>query len=285
METGAIAEFAVRGETGIDLFRRIEEPEKRRSRFECIATLPMADDESLRLDDAKTVFHVRPNDRWRAAMRTALERLRAHEALMQPLRLGDLRSFPTGGGAGRVDSFLYLDFLRAWLVADMTIARTESAVAAGEAPDLATLSTVLRLLLDFNRLGRGRALCDAVLPGLIAQVTPKAARADRHANLAYALRLAGDLLLRAGEAARALEAHEAAVMMGENRFRRRRAIEAAVAAGDAVALQRHLALFARRWPLPEGLARLRASAAHKADAPGTDAPQPPAPQTRAGDPA
>ena len=268
METGAIAEFAIRGEGGIDLFRRVDEPEKRRHRFECIASLPWSDDSNLPRDDAGAVFHIRPNPHLRAALRAALARLQDHEARMQPLRLGDLRSFPGAAAAG-FDSFVYLDFLRAWLVADMTIARTESALAAGEMPDHATLSTALRLLLDFNRLGRGRALCNAVLPGLIGQVTPRAARSDRHANLAYALRLAGDLLLRAGDPARALDAHEAAVTMGENRFRRRRAIAAALAAGDGPALERHLALFARRWPLPADLAQLRADTA---------------PQTTAGDP-
>ena len=256
METGAIAEFAIRGEGGIDLFRRVEEPDKRRSRFECIATLPCADDALWPEGDARFIFHTRPTPQLRAAARHAVARLRANPALAALLRLGDLRSFPVGAG---FDGFVYLDFLRAWMLADMTIARAETALAAAEAPDLPMISTVLRLLLDFNQQARGRAFCDAALPGLLARVAPRTARADRHGNLAYALRLAGDLLLRTGDPVRALEAHEAAVMMGENRFRRRRAIDAARAAGDAAALERHLALFARHWPLPDDLARLRAA--------------------------
>jgi hypothetical protein len=59
--------------------------------------------------------------------------------------------------------------------------------------------------------------------------------------------------VRKGEASLALTCFETAIAAGDNPFRRRRAIEAAVAAADTAAAQRHRAAFAARWTLPDDL--------------------------------
>lgn len=263
MQTGGIADFAVQGETGIDVFRRIDEAAQRRSRFECLATVvaTAADDAAPRV-----IAHGPPARRDPDAMLATVTRFRACTIAPHRMALGDARSFPdTGFAEDPLAVFVYLDFLRAWMTADMAVQRFEEETLRADAPDPARAdpartAAVLRLLLDFNRVARGVALCEPVLPALIRAAEAPRAAADRRADVrAYGLRLAGDLLLRAGQGARALRAFEAALSLGDNRFRRRRAIEAARAAADHDAMRHHLDLFARRWALPGDLALLRAS--------------------------
>ena len=258
MQTGGIADFAVQGETGIDVFRRMEEPAQRRSRFECLATVQ---DGRAEDDPPRVLAHGPQARRDPDAMLTTVDRFRACTIAPHRMALGDARSFPDIGFAEDPWAvFVYLDFLRAWMRADMAVQRFEDETLRTDAPDPAQTAAVLRLLLDFNRVTRGVALSEAVLPALIRTSEAPRAAADRRADVrAYGLRLAGDLLMRAGQGARALRAFEAALRLGENRFRRRRAIEAARAAADTDAMCRHLGLFARRWALPGDLALLRAS--------------------------
>lgn len=261
MQTEAIAEFAVKGELGLDVFRRIAEPAERRSRFECIATLR---DDS---DDAPVIAHTPYARRNPRAVRRAVAAFSAAPELHRPFALGDPAGYPAhpGSEGAPLTVFLYLDFLRSWQIADMAVRAVEAGLEAATPVPPADLAAALRLLLDFNRLQRGCTLSARVLPQLRRRTMLAAARRDDAAgNAGYALRLAGDLLLRAGRAEDALAAFETALRLGDNRFRRHRAIVAASQAGNAQALQRHRDAFARRWTLPEGLADPAAPASRPA---------------------
>jgi hypothetical protein len=66
----------------------------------------------------------------------------------------------------------------------------------------------------------------------------------------------GDIALRAGDSGAALTAHDGAVAISDNPHRRRRAIEAAITAGERARAALHLRAFAQKWKLPPDLAVL-----------------------------
>lgn len=268
MQTGAIADFAVRGERGIDVFRRHDELQQRRSRFECLATVtgPASAAFSAARTGPDGARRVEPHNplarRHLDAMLDAAARLEARPALDHRFSLGCAPDYPDPGATDDpLAMFVYLDFLRAWMLADLSVARLDGALHAGTAVDPTQAAAVLRLLLDFNRLHRAQTLLERLLPLLLNAATPRAARGPGADPLGYALRLAGDLLLRAGQPQHALQPFEAALMLGANRFRSRRAIAAAQAAGAPDALARHLSLYAQRWDLPPDLVRIQAALA------------------------
>jgi len=236
--------FAVQGETGIDLFQRVDDPDARRGRFRCLATLAPG--------GVLTDHH--PEDRRDPAPLRALAEALAAEPLAKPFSLGDSRSFPRAAAAGDpIRLFLYLDFFRAWQVADLAAARLESQLMHDPASlpqDGGALTGAVAPLFDFNRTGRGIALAQAALPVL----APRIAAGGAPGSTGYALRMLGDQCLRGGAAALALRCFETALATGDNAFRRRRAIEAARAAGDSAAAARHRSLYAARWKLPADLA-------------------------------
>lgn len=246
MDAASIDPFAVAGDAAVDVFHRVAEPDQRRSRFECIASADAA---------GRIIAHHARARRQPEAVRDALARFDAAPVLRAPMALADPASYPDPGALGRpLDLFVYLEFLRAFAVAEMAIARFADTLDGPGTPPVADTAAALRLLLDFNRTARARPICDAAWPGLMRRaMAPGAAGRD---TAGYALRVMGDLMLRLGDAARALTAHEAALRLGETRFRRRRAIVAAQTMGDQVALHRHLRAFEARWGLPADLAAL-----------------------------
>lgn len=264
-----LPDFAVKGTRGIDLFRRREDVSQRRARFVCIATVLAADSDSatdpmagLRAPDGRVMICHEPGARRIApALWQAVARFEQAGLLHRPFALGDADSYPSDMAAGALMGlFPYVEFLRERLLADMTVTRLHTALMqdaqAAARHDPAELSATLRLALDYNMITQGAALWPALHP-LLAR---RAAAPDLPQGLAdttgYALRLLGDLRLRAGgteAAAQALEVFEAALHLGENPFRRRRAIEAAAEAGQPDACRRHLLAWPGGQPLPDDL--------------------------------
>ena len=244
-----LPEFALRGEAGIDLFARIEDETHRRARFRCVATL--GEDGTLR-------DHFPEAGRDHAALRAKADAL-ATDPLMTPFALADMTHWPKAARLGDpIRLFLYLDFLRAWQVADMAAARFEATLnrAPGTLPqDPGRLPAVIVPILDFNQLARGGRLARALLPLLKAHLAAPGFREPANGGTGYVLRMLGDLCQRGGDTEQALACYETAVDAGDNPFRRRKAIEAARAAGNSEALDRHRTAYAARWPLPADLAQ------------------------------
>ncbi|MFN4099678.1 MAG: hypothetical protein ACK4GT_07870 [Pararhodobacter sp.] len=243
-----LPDIALRGETGIDLFRRLDDEGQRRARFRCLATL----------DPGGSLILHAPEARPDPARLTALAQALAGDPLTRPLSLTEPASWPTAADGGDpIRLFLYLEFLRAWQVADLAGARLESQLARSGAAALpeepGRLAGAVAPVFDFNRIARGVRLAQAIVPLLAARIALPGFRDDRHGGTGYALRMLGDLCLRAAEPALALRCFETAVAAGDNPFRRRKAIEAARAAGDAEAAARHRAGYAARWTLPADL--------------------------------
>jgi len=243
-----LGEIAIRGERGIDVFQRVENASERRHHYECIATV-LHDG-----NDAQVLSHHRLARKNSDRMLAAAKRLHESDWLGQAITLDDLRSYPPA----RLDVFQYLDFMRCWLVADMEITRMGAALERGAEIQLREISSVLRLLLNYNQITRAAFFTDAFLPYL-GQVA-REQRDDRWQNAAYSLRMIGDLYARADRFADALTSYEAAIHLGDNRHRRGLAIEAARAAGKNDALLFHLQAYEAKWPLPPALEEIRQEA-------------------------
>lgn len=304
-----LPDFAVRGERGIDLFRRREDVVQRRARFVCLATVLPAGDEGdtapgsraraqalaqtpSHADGRLMLCHEPGARRIAAALWQAVARFEAAPLLHASLTLGDATSQPAAApgtsSAALAGLFPYVEFLRERLLAETALARFETAL--GEGPhgpvrmDPAELATHLRLALDYNMIARGAALATPLSPLLRERARARDLPRALTEPTGYALRLLGDLCLRAGTvqaAAQALELFEAALALGENPFRRRRAIEAAAAAGQAEACRAHLRAWPDNQPLPDDLRFLGAAtgateeaAARMAATPASHGPTP-----------
>lgn len=244
-----LPEFAVHGEQGIDLFQRLDDEDQRRTRFRCIATLG---------PDGVLRDHAPEAGRQPGPLRALAESLAA-DPVAAAFSLGDPRGWPRAATAGGdpLRLFLYLDFFRAWQVADLAGTRLEAQLAADPAAlpvEPGQIAGAIAPVFDFNRLARGQRLARALVPVLARRIATPGFRDDLHGGTGYALRMLGDLCLRAGDPGQALACFETAVAAGDNPFRRRKAIEAARAAGLAEAVARHRAAFAGRWTLPDDLA-------------------------------
>lgn len=241
-----LPEFAIKGECGIDIFVRLDTPGERRSRFRCVATVSGA-----------RVIDYAPEDRRDPAALLALSRGLADDPLGRPLSLADAGTWPLAGtGGDPIKVFLHLDFFRAWHVAEIAAERLQRQVAADPSAlplEPGRLAGTVAPLMDFNRLDRGTALARLALPVLQRRLAAPGFADDAGGGTGYTLRMLGDLCLRRGEAALALTCFETAISAGDNPFRRRRAIEAAVALSDGDAAERHRAAYAERWPLPADL--------------------------------
>ena len=240
--------LAVQGDAGIDLFRQIENAEQARLRYVCVAT--QAGDGALTVHEPA---HAGTEDE-RAA---ALTLLAQTPALTQPFALADTRSHPDfADPALRFVLLLYQDFFRARAVACMSATLFARRLDDPQAlvADPGAVTGAVRAMVEMNLLAPTRALRERLVAMLTA--TPIPASSAEH--LAYALRMLGDLSLRAGEPGLAMAAHDGAVQVADNPHRRRRAIEAAVQAGDHGRAARHLRDFAAKWPRPADLAALHA---------------------------
>lgn len=242
-------EFALSGERGLDVFRRVEDESHRRHRYECIATVNL-DGDVIRCFSPHARKHP---ERMRSAARAYAE----SGFLSRPMSLGDPSSYPDASMAARpFELFLYLDFFRAWLVGEHEIARVEKSLISGAALRPPEISGVLRLLLDFNRLTRAERIINTLWPMLSEAASLKAE--DKWENTGYALRMLGDLQRRCGRPERALAAYELSLTLGMNAHRCGLAIEAAHEAGKNEAVLRHLGAYEARWPLPESLSEIKA---------------------------
>lgn len=219
MFADALPDLPIRGETGIDVFDRIDLPGHRRSRFRCLGTVA-ADGTA---------------QPWEAGVDPArLTRAAARLPAALPLDLADATGFPAPA-ADALELFLRIDFLRARTLAGQMLDRFAAALArdpAAAVADPGPFAAQVAQAYDFNRIAAGIALARAALPALPA--TP--ALADGHG---FALRMLGDLALRGGEAGLALACFEAAIGAGDNPHRRARARAAAQALGDPATIARH----------------------------------------------
>lgn len=249
MALSLMGEFALSGDRGIDVFRCLDDERHRRHRYECIATV-CPDTESVN----GFASHARQNP---AKMQAVARTFSESGFLMQDMRLGDPSSYPNSvTGVDPLQLFLYLDFFRAWQVADQAVARVEERLGGGALLQPSEISRTLKLLLDFNRIKRAAPFVAAVLPALLQAATQKSE--DRWQNNGFALRIAGDLLRRSGEPEKALVCYEGALALGINPHRCGLAIQAAHDARNLEAVKRHLAAFEENWPLPETLASIKA---------------------------
>lgn len=251
-------ELAAHGERGIDLFLRSDDDGQKRARYRCIATLTPA-------DGLLVLFEPRPAnaaDRLRALALALL----ADPRLSQPMTLGDPTGWPRAAvGDDPLRLFVYLDFFRAWQVADLAAQRLNATRPDTLTDDPDRFAAAVAPVFDFNRLGIATTVARTLQPVIAGRLGqqgdavsgPAGRRADRWG---YGLRMLGDLCLRAAEPVLALACFETAVSAGDNPHRRRRCIEAAHAAGDAATLARHAAAFRTRWAMPPDLAALAAGA-------------------------
>lgn len=249
--------LAVQGDAGIDLFRQIDNAEQARLRYLCVAT---------QAEDGVLSVHEPAHAGTETERAAALELLSQTPALMQPFALADTRSHPDfADPALRFVLLLYQDFFRARAVACMSatlFARRLDDPPALVADPGAVVGAV-RAINDMNLLAPTFALRDTLVTMLTT--TPLPPGAPEH--LAYALRMLGDLSFRGGEKALAMAAHDGAVQVADNPHRRRRAIEAAVHAGDIERAARHLRDFAGKWTLPADLAKLHLELAGPIESP------------------
>lgn len=267
-----IDDFAVRGERGVDLFRRRQDPASRRARFVCIATAISAPPpgqkpppQAMPAPPAQEAAAGRllmchePAARAIAAeLWQAVARLDAQPALHHPFSLGDATGYPgTEGLHAAHELFVYVEFFRERQLAahslDAFATMLNTAPPTVAQLDPGELAGTLRQALDYNMIARGSALWPRLQPLLAARAAVQGLPQELSESTGYALRLMGDLRLRAGAAAEALDAFETALQLGDNPFRRRRAIEAALAAGRADTASRHIAAYGAHGALPDDL--------------------------------
>lgn len=245
-----ITEFAVAGDFGIDVFRRMDDQNQRRYRYECVATV--SDGEAVVVAHSDYASH--HPDR----ILSAAKRFAQGGFAQATFALGDATGYPRAGAARTTSEiFLYLDFFRLWQIADQEIARMTALAQSGAACSMPEISAVLRLVLDFNRVRDAQPLIAGFTPQLLAVAST--GKDDKWQNAGYALRIVGDLQMRAGDPLAALKAYEASILLGDNRYRRGLAIKAAHAAELRDETLLHLDAYQRRWSLPDWLDAIRNS--------------------------
>lgn len=236
---------AVKTAQGVDLFVRHQDEGQSRARFECLGTLN-PDGTLTRYAEAEGI-----TDEALRALATPLD---------MALGLGDVTTWPRlSQRADPVRVLLYLDFFRAWQVADMAAARLERDLSGTEArllTDIGQLPGAIAPLYQFNMTERATALAPILLPALIKRLQQGGIARDRADQAGYGLRMLGDLCLRAGDPAAAQAVFSLSCDLGDNPFRRQKAIEAALAAGAVETARAHAARYAAQWSLPERFADL-----------------------------
>lgn len=235
--------IAVMGEAGLDVFSRFDDANQKRTRYVCIAT--HAEGAGLSIHHKRAEAH--PD-----CVTRALADFAGADFLTAPFALGVPAQYPRAQTVGAPFTLLlYLDFFRQWQLADQEISRVQAQLAQGELPSGPEISTALRLLLDFNRVAVAKPVVEAVSPHLLALAA--AGKDDAWQNAGFALRMLGDLHMRADMPEQALTAYEAAIDLGDNANRRGLAIKAARAAGDVARMAHHTRAYLRKWRAPDWL--------------------------------
>ena len=247
-------DFAILAADRIDLFERRHDETQRRTVFRCFASISGQDAQGA------IVRHDAGAGRSDTDLRTLARRALENPALSQPFSLAAPDGWPRFADArDRMGLFVYLDFFRAWQVADQAAARMVESLAEAPQKFVAALDQIAGPLLpihDMNLTHRAQALAPVLLPALQARLAQGASQPERD-TCGYAMRMLGDVLMRASDPAMALQAFALGCSAEDNPFRRRRAIEAAHAANDREALALHAAAFQARWPLPADLLALQ----------------------------
>lgn len=248
------SEFALYGDGRIDVFLRVDDPARKRARFRCIAMIKGD-------GDTASVIDFEPHlGRDTEALAVRARRQLSDPVLGHSFALNDMRQWPEAAQArDPIEVFLYHEFFRAWQVADLAGQRFQARLAShsGSAPlDTGQFTGAIASIFDYNRLDRGVAIARLLQPNLHARIQQPGFHDDTAGSTGYALRMLGDLCLRADDPILGLACFETALAAGENPFRRRKAIEAAAAAHDPSRLEHHLQAFEAQWPLPADLLAL-----------------------------
>lgn len=256
----ATTEIVIRGERGLELFVCLDDAQQNRARFRCTA---MMTGDAADQDGSEQFVDFEPH--WQRNPERVVARMQAmadDPAATQGFSWLESPLWPRASAArDPLLVFVYTAFFRAWQVADLALHRLESQLGAdlGALPlEPARIAAAVAPAFDFNRLAHGVALARTIEPILRARIAQPAFRDDKAGATGYALRMLGDLCLRAGNAEQALTCYETAIAAGDNPYRRRKAIEAAQASGDPARVAAHLQAYGARWPLPEDLAALKA---------------------------
>mgnify|MGYP001328277807 CR=1 FL=1 len=252
-----LPELALAGDRGIDLFRRVEDPDQRRVHYECIATAhPAPPENAPRLEVFFPQACRQPDRLWQA-----VARYQNAPGLHQAFAFGHPAGYPSmRDPATRLALFQCLEFFRTRLVADLTIASYEEKLTTEPeraARYFAETAGALKLLVDYNMLIRARPICKVLAPLVIARVQAPGFIEDGDQATGFSLRLLGDLYLRDDAPADALACFEAAIAAADNPFRRRKAIAAARALGDTARCLAHIDSFEQAGRVPPDLAALR----------------------------
>lgn len=256
MDSGAPVEFAVRGERGIDIFRRLEDENARRARYECLGSVETKDPKKPAVLDFAARFHQGETEHF-VSLAAQLD---VDPALKQVFCLSDTTQWPCAyASPDPMLVFLHLEFFRAWQVADMALRRFVEMLEA-QPQSLPhrphALPGAVIPAFQFNRLSLGRRLAQAALPVIETRLESHGNAHDDILGTGYALRMLGDLALRDANPALALQCFEMSLAAGENPHRRTKAIEAAHLAHDHAALGRHLDAFAAKEPLHDWMKSL-----------------------------
>lgn len=250
-------EFAIHGERGVDVFRRSENSTSKRSEYECIGCVIGSAAGSKQVLDFSAALFEKPAP----SLIEVAERLNGNEALHTELAFGDVRSWPSASTAqDPFQVFVYLDFFRAWQIADLALQRLLSNLEADphslpHGPH--ALPHAVAPALHFNRLALGTRIAEIALPVLASRLDAHGNANDAVLGVGYAMRMLGDIALRAGNTRLALACFETSVAHGDNQHRRRKAIEAAFLNGDNEALTRLTEAFVQKWGRPDWLTQIQ----------------------------
>lgn len=246
-------EFAVKGKHGLDIFERIDDAGHKRARFRFIASVPNGVTDAAEL--AKQPGF-EPGSRTAQQILEIAERFNADPSLSAPFELGTVSSWPIAAQSeAPLRVFLYVEFFRAWQVTDMAVRRLIDRATATPAMLVQLPSSLpghILPCLEFNLVHHAPHLARLVLNALADQ-EEKITGSD---DMAYSLRMLGDLCRRAGDFKLALTCFEQSIDQGDNPYRRLKAIEAAYLAKDPTAVTLHSEAYRAKWPLPEQITRL-----------------------------
>jgi len=248
--------LAVRTSLGTDFFARHQDDGQRRARYSCLATLA-ADGTLNRHEEGENLT----DDALQALARDAGQ----DTSLLGAFALGDQTTWPRlAAAANPLRVFLYLDFFRAWQVADLAAERFQMQLRTAPdtlLEDIGHLPAAIMPLYQFNMTQRARDVARDLLPALAARLNRGRITRERADQAGYALRMLGDLCLRARTPEQAQVVFSLACDLGDNPFRRKKAIEAALAAGQTDTARRHVQRYGARWPVPAEWASLAGDSA------------------------